>query len=129
MQNVSINIIEKWFLENRQELFHYALSKTGNDLDAEDIVQEVFVSILAKKTENIVLERAWLYSILKNKIADFYRNKARGETPTDLMAHELADNPENNPLVQVEQKEVQENIEFCISNLSSLQNFIFKSRV
>lgn len=65
----------QWTSTYADELFGYAMSKTGKTELAEDLVQETFLAGL-KAMESFKgqsSERTWLFSILKFKIADHYR--------------------------------------------------------
>lgn len=64
-----------WTSVYADELFGYAVSKTGKADLAEDLVQETFLAGL-KAMESFKgqsSERTWLFAILKFKIADYYR--------------------------------------------------------
>ncbi len=59
------------------ELLRYINSKVSNLQDAEDILQTVFIKVyknLNTLTDDIKL-RSWVYSITKNSITDYYRQK------------------------------------------------------
>lgn len=53
--------------------FHY----TGRHEDAEDVTQEVFLRAFSAKARVRENERAWLYSIARNRCADRYRSLKR----------------------------------------------------
>lgn len=65
----------KWSSTYADELFSYAMTKTGKPELAEDLVQETFLSGLnaMNSFKGLSSERTWLFSILKYKIADYYR--------------------------------------------------------
>jgi len=66
---------QNWLSAFADELYCYAIHKTGNKDQAEDLVQDTFFAAL-KTIESFkgqCSERTWLYRILKNKIADHYR--------------------------------------------------------
>lgn len=67
-----------WVNTYGDELFNYAYSKTGNRHVAEDLVQEAFLGGLEKASAGqIKNEKSWLFSILRNKIVDYYRKIER----------------------------------------------------
>ncbi len=70
------------------ELFRYINSKVSNIQDAEDILQIVFIKVyknLNTLTDDLKL-RSWIYSITKNSITDYYRQK---KSPTlDISKYE-----------------------------------------
>jgi RNA polymerase sigma-70 factor (ECF subfamily) len=69
--------ITSWVKAYTPELYAYAVSKTSDVTTAEDIVQNTFLSAFEAYStfENRSHPRTWLFSILKNKIADHYRNR------------------------------------------------------
>ena len=66
-----------WVKEYTRDLYSYTISKINNKSTAEDIVQNTFLSALEAyaKFENRSGAKTWLFSILKNKIADYYRQR------------------------------------------------------
>lgn len=66
---------QNWTDKYADDLYGYALSKSSSTELAEDFVQETFLSALngIKNFKGNSSERTWLFSILKNKIADHYR--------------------------------------------------------
>lgn len=66
---------KNWVERYADDLYGYAITKCSSSNLAEDFVQDTFLSAL-KAIENFKgnsSERTWLFSILKNKIADHYR--------------------------------------------------------
>ena len=59
----------------REELIHYCIAQTHMSYaDAEDIVQEVFLTLYTKKNINFQDNiRAWLYETARRKIKSYYR--------------------------------------------------------
>lgn len=78
--------IKDWVNEFGDDLFRWALHKTGNRESAEDLVQETFLAAVkglhAFKGDS--QPRTWLFSILNNKISDYHR--ARYRQPESLMS-------------------------------------------
>ncbi|HKJ42382.1 MAG TPA: sigma-70 family RNA polymerase sigma factor [Sunxiuqinia sp.] len=70
-----------WVKAYADELFRFAYFRVNNHEQAEDLVQETFLSALNSlgKFRNDCTEKTWLYNILKNKIIDFYRKN--GSSP------------------------------------------------
>src|SRR5579863_941371 len=57
-------------------LFAYAFQQTASREDAEDIVLEVFLSVLENPrfpTFDEKKQEAWLWTITRNKVVDYYR--------------------------------------------------------
>lgn len=69
---------QKWVERYADEFFGFALSKVNDSDLAEDLVQETFVSALKsqERFKGNSSEKTWLYSILRNKIIDYYRSFA-----------------------------------------------------
>ena len=63
------------FQQLRHGLLSYLYHKVGNRAHAEDLLQDVFVKALASnlKSKRPVKLKAWLYTIAKNSVIDFYR--------------------------------------------------------
>lgn len=67
--------VEDWVKEYSDSMFHWTLTRVNDSIIAEDLVQETFLSAI-KSLNNFKEEsnpKTWLFSILKNKIADHYR--------------------------------------------------------
>ncbi len=71
--------INQWIDLYSEPLLKRALFLVGNREDAMDLVQDVFVSAASAyhAFEKRSSPLTWLQTILKNKIADFYRNEYR----------------------------------------------------
>ena len=69
----------QWLARFGDELYGYALRRVADAAAAEELVQETFVSALAAldSFRGQASERTWLYVILKRKVIDFYRRRAR----------------------------------------------------
>ena len=77
--------IKCWAELYSDQLFTWAFYKTSNKETAEDLVQETFLAAVHsfQKFESKSEPKTWLFSILKNKIADHYRKSFRnGENKT-----------------------------------------------
>ncbi len=66
-------------------LYGYVLARVNNAAQAEDIVQETFLSAWrARDTYNATAsEKTWLFAICKNKIIDYYR---KASTSKEILA-------------------------------------------
>ena len=85
-------LFKKLIDEHSDYFLSYAQMKVDSKQDAEDLVQEMFLSgykSYAKFKSNSSI-KTWLTSILKNKIADYYRKKAR----TPAMSNYLSETEE-----------------------------------
>jgi RNA polymerase sigma-70 factor (ECF subfamily) len=77
----SKTVFEKWVKQYSDELFSWALYKTSSKETAEDLVQETFLSAYHKidTFEGKSSPKTWLFSILNNKIIDYYRKNTKGK--------------------------------------------------
>lgn len=68
------NIIE----DVRGRLFGFIRQRTGNETDAEDILQEVFFQLVDgyDTIRSMESTTSWLFAVARNKIADHFRKKA-----------------------------------------------------
>ncbi len=78
MQNFQ-NLPEEWINNYTDELLSRAVYKLSDVENAKDIVQDTFLAA-AKNIHSFKQKsnpKTWLFSILNNKISDFYRKKYR----------------------------------------------------
>jgi RNA polymerase sigma-70 factor (TIGR02943 family) len=70
---------ETWVDHYGDYLYRYALPRVQDSSVAEDLVQETFLAALQshKNFQSRSSEKTWLTGILKHKVADFYRQKAK----------------------------------------------------
>lgn len=127
--------IEKCVANYSNELFVYAYYRVSNREQALDLVQDTFLSAVEandqfKKQSSM---KTWLFSILNNKIIDFYRKKYTKTTHKEkLVFNEKGHwaNPSDESLPTPEQllqnKELGEIIQQCISLLPSKHAAVFK---
>lgn len=68
----------KWVELYADQLFFFANTRVRSAAVAEDLVQETFLSALKAKDrfKGNSTEKTWLYSILKNKIIDYFRKSS-----------------------------------------------------
>ncbi|MFO8086137.1 MAG: sigma-70 family RNA polymerase sigma factor [Desulfobacterales bacterium] len=84
---------ESWVDQYGDMLFKFAYSRVGNADVAEELVQDTFLAAIRAKDkfEGRSTEKTWLYSILKHKIIDHFRNtkkyatKMNDENYTEIM--------------------------------------------
>jgi RNA polymerase sigma-70 factor (ECF subfamily) len=76
-QKSSNAIVKEWVYKYGDTLYSWALYKTGMPEVAEDIVQETFLAALQSfsRFNGKSSAKSWLFAILNNKIADYYRSK------------------------------------------------------
>ena len=69
--------IESTFNQEQNRLINFIKGRIGSAEDAEDIVQDVFMSFVGAFDDISDLRKSisWLYSVAKNKIVDYRRKK------------------------------------------------------
>jgi len=75
-------ISSKWIDNYADGMFNYTFIRLRDRETAKDLVQDTFLSALQNldSFRGDSTEKTWLYSILKNKIIDYYRKKASDKT-------------------------------------------------
>ncbi len=71
--------VENWVGLYSDQLYSWALHKTSSKETAEDLVQETFLAAFHKieSFQGKSQPKTWLFSILNNKIIDYYRLSAK----------------------------------------------------
>ena len=72
--------LTNYYVTHRDELLAYVSSRLGNSVEAEDLVQNVFLRLLTsdKMITDITLP-ALVYTIARNQINDYYRRRTHFE--------------------------------------------------
>jgi RNA polymerase sigma-70 factor (ECF subfamily) len=70
---------ERWVEEHGDALFGFTALRVRDRAIAQDLVQETFLAALKARQgfAGRSTERAWLFGILRNKLADYYRRQGR----------------------------------------------------
>lgn len=70
-----------WLETHGDALYAYALSRVRENHAAEDLLQETLLSAIqsANQFKGRSTERTWLIGIMRHKILDYFRNKARSQ--------------------------------------------------
>lgn len=133
------------FTRMRPQLLGFARLQLRADDAAEDMVQEALLAALqsAEKFSGASSFKTWVFSILKNKIIDELRRRARQPQETDAEAAmeevvaELFDDSEHwtempaawgDPESSLEQKRFWEVLDACINNLAPNPARVFTMR-
>ncbi len=79
MQQQLARDADRWVDEHSEYLYRYAFYRLNNKQQAQDLVQDTFVSALGayQNFKGKSSERTWFVSILKRKLIDYYRKSAR----------------------------------------------------
>lgn len=98
--------IEQAYRTERKRLFDFIRKRIRREQDAEDILQDVFYQLVTgySVTEPIEKLTAWLFTVARNKIIDWYRKRRPGSLPADendpavpLNLEEILFDPQQNP--------------------------------
>jgi RNA polymerase sigma-70 factor (ECF subfamily) len=125
---------ERWLEDHGDYLFRYALTRLGDKATAEDAVQEAFLGAMKSKDryDGKTPIRYWLLGILKHKVVDAIRKRAKEtmiedfEDPaiTGTLLFKITGMPSThppewrmNPRKAFEQQEFWEIFHACLSNL------------
>ena len=93
----SKSILEHWVNQFSDELYSWAFFKTSSKEVAEDLVQDTFMAAFHKidTFQGKSQPKTWLFSILNNKVIDYYRLSARTTKKnfslTENSGYELSD--------------------------------------
>ncbi|WP_306259333.1 RNA polymerase sigma factor [Pararhizobium sp. IMCC21322] len=86
----NVRSTETALIDNRAEFLGFLTKRLGNRTDAEDVLQEFCLRVLARKDQLREVERmgAWLYSVLRSSLNDHYRKNARRTRLADAVSRE-----------------------------------------
>lgn len=109
------------------KIYRYVTFKIGNETEAEDMTQQVFLnalqSISSFKWKGIPFS-AWLFRIAHNQVVDYFRKKKQATVPLD---ESLASN-DDNPQSVVEQKLDIEQLILATKQLTGAQREVISLR-
>lgn len=89
--------VASWVHLHSDELYSWACHKTNDEAVAQDLVQDTFLSAFQAydSFQEKSHPKTWLFSILNNKITDYYRKSARSavrlDSDDEKRAAELSD--------------------------------------
>ena len=85
------------FAENYMEkLFYYCLKRTGNQFDADDLTQDIALTVIMALNKGVVPQSfpAWVWQIAHNRYARWAKRKHsrnESETGADIGDYEIED--------------------------------------
>lgn len=85
-----MHTLEAVWQEHRGELKSFILKRVRGTAEAEDILHDVFLKMLAGlgSVQRVDHMRAWLFSVARNAVTDHFRSKRpMAELPEDLADH------------------------------------------
>lgn len=132
-----VNQINEWIKNYSDTFFNYIHARLKDKTAAKDILQETFIAAWKNRSsfKKEAGEKAWLYSILKNKLVDHYRMQSRsityladnnyffddGDHWTDISGPKQW----NNAAASLNKKEFYIVLDQCKSKLTTLQQLAF----
>ncbi len=132
---------QNWIINYSDMLYAFTQKRVNNKEQAEDIVQDVFLSAWkAKESYNgVASEKTWLFTVCKNKIIDYYRKHSKASIVSmdnseddeyfsvdrhfkaDLISKKDWDSSTSN----IEKKEFYNILSLCKAKLKQLQQQVF----
>src|SRR3989339_413159 len=97
---------ERAFRSERRRLFDFIRRRVRTNEDAEDILQDVFYQLLSGYSVAEPIEKltAWLFTVARNKVTDWYRKRKPEALPeisddagVPLNLEEILYDPTQNP--------------------------------
>ncbi len=127
---VSIRDLESLFREHHDRIFRAAYRITGSVVDAEDVLQTVFLRLSRRSEVNLEPNPgSYLHRAAINASLDLMRQRARTDSiPIDDVAPILAANPRLSPELQHRNRELRDCLGRAISKLGekSAEMFVLK---
>ena len=122
------------FLAHRDELFAYALVLVQDPHIAEDVFQELGISIVQEESKGTKTEHflSWARTILRNRVADYFRKEGRHRRRTchyddlaEIIEQSFAENEAPEPR---EHLDMLPNLQHCLDTLSPRARSIVDAR-
>ncbi|PZP50398.1 MAG: hypothetical protein DI598_05650 [Pseudopedobacter saltans] len=115
----------EFFCGLKEPLFRFLFSLTKSQQEAEDILQEVFISIWQKKDalEDIANLNGFVFTIAKNKALDYLRKKTNF---VEISDSDLIHSHQADPFSILKGKELQEQVCLAISGLPQKQKMAYQ---
>jgi RNA polymerase sigma-70 factor (ECF subfamily) len=126
--DASCTELERLFREHYDRVFRAAYRITGSVVDAEDVLQTVFLR-LSRRAGNINLEpspSSYLHRAAINASLDLMRQRARADSiPIDEVAPALAAHSRHNPEMQSRNSEMRASLRKAIGKLGEKSGEMF----
>jgi RNA polymerase sigma factor (sigma-70 family) len=128
--------VEKAYRAERELMLRY-VERHVNREEAEDILHDVFFNALRSldSMEPIHNVAAWLFTALKNRITDWYRNKERRKgitaSPSEKLLDEVVDERELSPLESLWRAALEHELELALGELPAperevIERYVFR---
>ncbi len=70
-------------------VFNIVLSKVGNEHDADDLCQEIFLAFF-EKFEDVENQRKWLFGTIRNVVMRHYEKKSRSDADVEDIINDIS---------------------------------------
>jgi RNA polymerase sigma factor (sigma-70 family) len=120
--------------KERRRLLDFIRRRVGSDEDAEDILQDVFYQLTASYSQPIEQLSAWLFSVARNRIVDWYRKRKTGQAAESggsgeedgaSSLEEMLPDPGGGPDAAYARSLVWEELEEALEDLPEAQRLVF----
>lgn len=90
-------VVESTVQKERKRLLDFIRRRVRTDEDAEDILQDVFYQLVTSYSVTQPIEKltAWLFTVARNKIVDWYRKRRHQVSSLDVEGKEGPEGPLN----------------------------------
>lgn len=114
----------------KNKLFRFALRFIGNEDEAKDIVQEVFIKVWNKREDIDQLQNveAWCMRITRNLSLDKLKSRYHKDTEGINEGVELSQNTQKTPYTVAESNDTMDTIDKFISSLPDKQKQVIQLR-
>jgi RNA polymerase sigma-70 factor (ECF subfamily) len=112
----------------KDKVFRFVLGMVGDNMDAEDIMQELLIKIWRKKEQYTEIENkeAWCMTVARNMAIDKIRS--RKMPASDIDGHRNISDSSSTPEQAYEQKEQMSNVMKLLDELPEKQKMIIHLR-
>lgn len=119
---------------HRPRLLEFIRRRVRTDEDAEDILQDVFMQLVANwsVTEPIDKLAAWLFTVARNRITDWYRKKRHAPMPRDpnddllpLNLEDVLPDPAGTPENELVRSLIRDALEEALEEMPQKQRDVF----
>lgn len=71
----ALNKFNKLYDETYNDISKYVVCKCNNIDDVSDIIQNIYIDVYKKISDDFIISTSYIFGIAKNKIKDYYRFK------------------------------------------------------
>lgn len=120
--------IAAWFDQYHDQLLRFLARSMGQDADAQDLAQEVFLRILRVEDPDLIQHpRAYLYRVAVNVIQEWRLRKQRFPIQEDQDLEQIPDGGE--PMTAMEAREETQRVHDAVADLPATYRAVLMLRV